>query len=131
LVWPKALDEYLVLYQQSIAQDSGDFELWKELFWAFYWNTQHAEKALEALRRYEMLAKMQNSEELQKIGYCIKVWRGQLLDVLGRRDEAVQCYQEVLQDIKGPNDYCRNDYCRYVDRNWLEYFIKTPFNFDL
>lgn len=131
LVWPKALDEYLGLYQQSIAQDSGDFELWKELFWAFYWNPQHAEKALEALRRYEMLAKTQNPEELQKIGYCIKVWHGQLLDLLGRRDEAVKCYKEVLQNIKGRNDWCRNDYCRYVSRDWLEYLIKTPFTFDL
>jgi proline iminopeptidase len=125
LTWPKPLAEWLMLYQQAIAHNSEDVELWQQLLWAFYWDERHTEKALEALWRYEMLAKTQAPKELQKYGHCIKVWRGQLLDLLGRRAEAVKCYQEVLRDFKGINDHCCD-----VDRKWLEERVKTPFKLD-
>lgn len=114
----------LDVYKQAIAKNCDDAKFWHQVFWIFYWNKQYADKALDALQRYETLAKTQAPEELRDYGHCINVWRGQVLDLAGRRDEAVKCYQDLLHNFTSTHKYCP-----YVDQKWLEDRIKTPFNF--
>ena len=112
----------MAYYQQAVNEHVGDVAFWEALFIYFFSPKGHNEECLYSLQQYEALAKDQKPEDLQKFGHCLKVWQGWLFDLLGRRDEAIKCYQEVLQNFKGPHGYCTQ-----VDRKWLEEHIKTPF----
>ncbi len=121
----KKLDKVVEIYQQAITKNNQDPELWEQFFFAFFRKKGYAEKALEALQRYEHLAKKQDPEALSAYGHCIKVWRGQLLDSLGKRNEAIKYYREILQNFKGVNEHCSD-----IDRKWLEDHLKNPFTLD-
>jgi tetratricopeptide (TPR) repeat protein len=145
LTWPKPLSELACkvlmvtslpdteeraerlseIYRQAIEENSKEADGWERLFFTFFYKKGEAKKALEALQRYEHLAKTQDPEKLKEYSHCIKVWRGQLLDLLGRRAEAIKCYQEILRDFKYVNYNCGD-----VDRKWLEDHIKKPFALD-
>ncbi len=147
LIWPKEPSEFSrkitmireltdpnekekqlrAFYQQTIKKNVTDASAWLELLKAFFGRKEHPEKkyaneALVTLHRYESLA---TPQELQPFGHCLTVTRGQLLDMLGKRKEAIKCYQEILRDFKG---VCES--CTQVDRKWLEEHIKTPFKGD-
>jgi len=54
------------------------------------------------------------------------VWEGQLLDLVGRRSEAVAAYQAALQEPGTPS--MRHDqYGLVIDKKWAEERLKTPF----
>jgi len=113
------------LYKQAVDVNDTDPEVWDILALTFLWNKDHIEKSLDALQRYETLAKSQNPEELNAYGHCINAWRGQTLDLLGRREEATNSYQQALHEYEGGNGYCSN-----IDEKWLEEHIRTPFALD-
>ncbi len=54
------------------------------------------------------------------------VWQGHLLDLLGRRDEAVACYQEALQ-IPGDQAAQFSQYNLVINKQWVEQRLTTPF----
>jgi tetratricopeptide (TPR) repeat protein len=109
-------------YQKAVVANVANYEVWEE-FWQYFLRSKkyHAE-CLYALNQYEKLAKSSDPDGLMQYGHCIMVWRGQQLDLLGRRDEAVECYQTCLNNFKDVCDYCEN-----VDRKWLETHINKPF----
>ncbi len=108
----------LELYQQAVQENSKDASVWIWLAFENEFDKNYAEKALAALTKFEQFA---TSEELKSYGHCVMARRGELLDVLGRRAEAVTCYKEALRSFK---EVC--NYCSQVDRAWLEVHIKTP-----
>ena len=121
----EAEKKLFALYEQAISENVDNADVWQQLFHVFLRKKGHFEKGLEALKRYESFAKTQDPEELQEYGHCIKAWQGQLLDLLGRHDEAVKCYQEILQNFKVVCNSCDD-----VDKKWLEEHIKKPFTLD-
>lgn len=54
------------------------------------------------------------------------VWQGHLLDLLGRRAEAVARYQEALK-IPGDHTMRHSQYNLVIDKAWVEERLKTPF----
>ena len=54
------------------------------------------------------------------------VWQGHLLDLLGRRAEAVACYQEALK-VPGSPSMQHSQYNLVIDKQWVEERLKTPF----
>ena len=109
-------------YQQAVAENVTNYEVWEDLWQYFLCSKKYHEECLYALNQYESLAKSSNPDGLMQYGHCIMAWRGQQLDLLGRRDEAVKCYQECLSGFK---EVC--NYCDQVDQKWLEEHIKKSF----
>jgi len=59
-------------------------------------------------------------------GFAATVWQGHLLDLLGRRAEAVARYQDALKQAAAPT--MRHDqYKMVINRQWVEERAKTPF----
>lgn len=54
------------------------------------------------------------------------VWRGHLLDLLGRRAEAVARYQEALKMPGSPN-MTHSQYKMTINKDWVKERLKTPF----
>lgn len=54
------------------------------------------------------------------------VWEGHLLDLLGRRAEAVAAYQEALK-VPGTPGMRHDQYRLVIDKKWVEERLKTPF----
>lgn len=113
----KRLKELLILYQQASAEQSTDATVWIEFFSTFFGKKELAEKALNALQNYE---KFEDFKELPQYGHCLNVWKGELLDALGRQKEAKAYYQEALKNYKEVNNHCDN-----IDRKWLEEHINA------
>jgi tetratricopeptide (TPR) repeat protein len=96
--------------------------VWMKLGMALF-DGRYYQQALEAFQRLSQLA----AAEKDSTGEFVSlVWQGHLLDILGRRDEAVQLYKEALQKDTGQT--MRHDqYGMTVNRQWVEERLKTPF----
>jgi len=55
------------------------------------------------LEQYERTAPKSDPEQLKEYRHCIKVWKAQVLDLLGRREEAIKYYRDVLNNFTGKN----------------------------
>jgi hypothetical protein len=55
------------------------------------------------------------------------IWRGHLLDLLGRRAEAVAAYQTALA-LPGEIKFSHTQWSMTIDRKWVEDRLKTPFD---
>jgi len=107
----------LGVYIQAVNEDIKDARTWNTLGNYFLGIKKHPKECLDALQKYETFIKIQNPEEFEQYGHCIKTQQGQMLDLLGKRNEAIKCYQEALQKFKGS--------CGDVDQKWLEEHIKN------
>jgi tetratricopeptide (TPR) repeat protein len=58
--------------------------------------------------------------------FAALVWQGHLLDLLGRRAEAVASYQEALK-VPGSPSMKHSQYNLVIDKQWVEERLKTPF----
>jgi len=58
--------------------------------------------------------------------FAALVWEGHLLDLLGRRSEALAAYQEALK-IPGTPNMRHDQYELVIDKKWVEERLKTPF----
>jgi hypothetical protein len=54
------------------------------------------------------------------------IWRGHLLDLLGRRSEAIAAYRAALA-LPGQIDIRHDQWSMTIDRKWVEERLKTPF----
>jgi tetratricopeptide (TPR) repeat protein len=80
----------------------------------------HYPEALEAFTRVEALA----DEDLWS--FCALVWQGHVLDLLGRREEAVLKYRQALERDTGGT--VRHDqYGMKLNRAWVEQRLEVPF----
>ena len=53
-------------------------------------------------------------------------WRGHLLDLLGRRDEALSSYRKALELDPG-SPMVQGQYRLRIDRSWVETRLRSPF----
>jgi tetratricopeptide (TPR) repeat protein len=58
--------------------------------------------------------------------FAALVWQGHLLDLLGRRNEAVARYQEALK-VQGSPNIQHDQYNITINRAWVEERLKKPF----
>jgi tetratricopeptide (TPR) repeat protein len=54
-------------------------------------------------------------------------WRGHLLDLLGRRDEALSSYRKALEHDPG-SSMQHSQYRMRIDRRWVETRLRSPFS---
>jgi hypothetical protein len=114
LPWTGAGSAALDAYKQSravkIADTSANIRLTLVLYDGRYY-----QEALEVAKSLETDAR-----------FASLVWQGHLLDLLGRRDEAIVAYRHAL-DVPGSPTVRHDQYDMVLDRAWVEERLKTPF----
>jgi proline iminopeptidase len=122
LKWTGSGAKAVELAAQARKADLADGSAWFKLGLCLY-DGGHYEEGLDAFRRTEQLAGKDPS--LRPFGWAAVVWQGHLLDLLGRRPEAVARYQAALD--AGPGAMRHDQYGIVLDRTWIEERIRNPF----
>ena len=121
LPWIGAGDQALALYEQARKLSVKDGDVLLKL-WMLLYDGRHYEKALDACRDAAGLYKGSD-----KVRYFMAMyWQGILLDLLGRREEALECYREALP-LAGDVKMQHSQYEMVIDRAWVEQRLKEPF----
>jgi len=120
LPWRRSADDAMVLLRRAMELDLRQPDIWARLGMAVF-DGGHFEDALSAFKRCGDLAKTESYWS-----FAAPAWRGHLLDLLGRRDAALNAYRIALERVG--DRYVRHDqYGMRVDRAWIEQRIKQPF----
>jgi tetratricopeptide (TPR) repeat protein len=111
--WTGVLDTYRKAREMKIQ----DPDIWGKLGLLLY-DDRYYQEALE------VMTQLAGSDSDWRFGAI--VWQGHLLDLLGRRAEAVARYQEALKVPGSPNDRY-DQYNLVINNQWVEERLKTPF----
>jgi tetratricopeptide (TPR) repeat protein len=109
----QALEAYRQARELKIADNATLFKLGLLLY-----DSQYYQDSLAAMTR------VPDSDPAW--GFAATVWRGHLLDLLGRRPEAVACYQEALK-ATWRRPIRHEQYKMVINREWVEERLRTPF----
>jgi len=115
--WTGAGEAALDAYRQAREMKIEDVEFWGKLGLMLY-DGRYYPEALEVMAR---LAQGDSDWRFAAI-----VWQGHLLDLLGRRAEAVARYQEALK-MPGSPRMQHSQYSLTIDKPWVEQRLQTPF----
>jgi hypothetical protein len=120
LPWTGAGDSALTAYELAKEAGLGPPALWFKLGLALYDGAHYEEaaKAFESAGAAEA--------EPGVCGFGAAVWQGHILDILGRRDEALRFYRSALEVASG-HALQHSQYGIIIDRAWVEERLKTPF----
>ena len=113
--WTGAGAAALETYRQAVDLKIDDMDTRIKLAMLLY-DGQYYKEALEAMT------------QLEKTDWRFDalVWQGHLLDLLGRRTEAIARYQEALK-MPGTPSFQHGQYHLTIDKPWVEERLKTPF----
>ncbi|MCK4657728.1 MAG: hypothetical protein KAT85_11870, partial [candidate division Zixibacteria bacterium] len=112
-----ALDLYLKALEIELAEGS----LWKKLGVALY-DGKYYEEAVVAFRRSTELLENEGSPYT----FVAYVWQGHVLDILGRREQAILSYEEALRrDTGRTSEY--SQYNMKIDQQWIRERLDEPF----
>jgi hypothetical protein len=115
--WSGVGDAALEVYHRAVELKIQDAFIWGKLGLLLY-DGRHYPEALEAMTRVPASD--------PDWGFAGLVWQGHLLDLLGRRAEAVARYQEALK-VPGSPSMEHSQYGLTLDKGWVEERLKTPF----
>jgi len=104
-------------YRQAREMKSQDAQFWAKLGLLLY-DGRYYPEALEMMTRA--------AEGDSDWRFVALVWQGHLLDLLGRRAEAVARYQEALK-VPGEQSMEHSQYNLVINKQWVEERLKTPF----
>jgi hypothetical protein len=77
-------------------------------------------------RYYQESLEAMTQLEKTDLRFVALVWQGHLLDLLGRRGEAVTRYEEALK-LPGSPSMQHGQYNMTINKQWVEERLKTPF----
>ena len=115
--WVGAGEAALDAYRSACELKIEDAGVWAKLGMLLYDGRRYPE-ALAAMGRLS-----QGDSGWRFMGL---VWQGHLLDLLGRRAEALAFYQEALK-VPGEPRMEHSQYNLVIDKRWVEERLKTPF----
>ena len=116
-------DTALELFAEAVESDMDYLPAWFTLGIALY-EADHYAESLQAFERSE-----RDSKRLHWFGpgsLPPPAWQGHVLDLLGRRAEALECYRRALGATHN-RAVIHHRYGIVVDRKWVEERLKTPF----
>ncbi len=117
MAWTGVGDEALKVCRQARELKIQDGGVWFKLGLLLY-DGRHYPEALEAM------ASVAPSDP--DWGFAALVWQGHLLDLLGRRADAVARYQEALK-VPNPRAMRHDQYHLVIDKQWVQERLNTPF----
>ncbi len=109
----------LEVYRLAVKRDARDPDTWARLGLSLYDGGYYAE-ALDAFSRLESASSDSTAR------FMALVWQGHLLDLAGRRADAVAKYKAALA-IEGNPTMRHDQYDMVINKKWVEERIRTPF----
>jgi tetratricopeptide (TPR) repeat protein len=120
LPWRGSAQDAPALFRRALERSMQEANLWGKLGMALF-DGGYCEEALRAFGKCADLAKADSHWS-----FSAPAWRGHLLDLLGRREEALAAYRLAVERVG--ERYVRHDqYGLRVDRAWLEERLQQPF----
>jgi len=119
LPWTGAGKQALSAFEAAKSGELSDMQLWVKLGMTLYDGGLYPQ-ALEAFRQCE------RSEPGTSAHFIGIVWQGHILDLMGRREEAIRYYRAALQASDGQS-VSHDQYHLLIDRAWVEKRIEEPF----
>ncbi len=119
---------YLNFYDQALRENTTEYSVWNGLANYFIDSKKHYEKCLTAFQKMDVCEQKSDPKNWTQTVHCYKAWQGHMLDLLGRRNEAISCYHEAMKTCEGNEDTA---YYIKIDRKWLQERLKTPFTWKL
>lgn len=120
LPWVGAGEAALDAFKQAQQRKPSDAGKWLKLGLTLYDGRYYTE-ALEAFKEMHVQAKGNPSDTATAL-----VWQGHVLDLQGKREEALKCYSEAMKDA----DSLRRRHDQYkmrLNRQWVEKRLEEPF----
>ena len=111
----------LAVFAEAQKENLTDIFSWLKLGLVLY-DGRYYPQSLEAFGRMGTLAKNAAVD-----GFVALTWKGHLLDLMGRREEAIAAYKEALKIDIGTAFESYDQYDLVIDRKWAEERLKTPF----
>lgn len=120
LPWSGAGKEALEVFTKAEELKPKDEETWFKLGMILY-DGGYYEQALDAFTRTAVIS---GDSSLTRFGAL--VWQGHVLDILGKRDEAIRQYRSALLISEGQEMH-HGQYNMVINRAWVEERLKNPF----
>jgi tetratricopeptide (TPR) repeat protein len=121
LPWTGAGSKALKVFKKATKASLLNARDWFKLGMTLYDGKNYT----ESLKAFEFAA--QRAEKGSSRYYTSNVWQGHILDLLGQRDKALECYREALK-CKQKGNWVRHDQYRMaINRKWVEKRIEKPF----
>jgi tetratricopeptide (TPR) repeat protein len=118
--WTGGGKQALDLFNEAREIKPADADFWGILGLKVYDGKYYAE-ALDAFRQSAELA-----GEGSLWGFASTVWQGHILDLLGRRAEAIQCYKEAQKRYRG-GSMQHAQYDMHINPQWVKERLEKPF----
>jgi tetratricopeptide (TPR) repeat protein len=120
---PWAGEERRALELLGEAKKAGltDVDAWFHLGMLLY-DAKRYPAALEVFERSIALA---DKQPMNRFGAL--AWKGHVLDITGRREDAIGAYKDALKIDIGGQSARLDQYDMVIDRKWVEERLKTPF----
>jgi len=115
--WVGAGAAALEVYRKARELKIDDADVWAKLGLLLY-DGRYYQEALAAMAQLS-----QGDSEWRFMGL---VWQGHVLDLLGRRAEAVASYQEALK-VPGSPSMQHSQYHLVINKQWVQERLQTPF----
>ncbi|MCY3020953.1 MAG: alpha/beta fold hydrolase [Planctomycetota bacterium] len=120
LPWTGAGKQAVEVYVEATKAELADSRAWHKLGVTLY-DGKNYDEALEALRRAE---KSSGSDVFRS--FVALVWQGHILDLLGRREEALDRYK-TASNLRMQGAMRCDQYGIVIDQNWVKERIEKPF----
>lgn len=117
-------DKALELFEKAKQLKYNEYRGYLKIGFSLFDGKKYS-KALEA---FEYMVKHAKKSTLIKMtGFT---WQGHMLDLLGRRQEAIEKYNEALKNEDNGNAMQHSQYGITINKKWIEERLNTPFKND-
>ncbi len=113
----KALDVFNEAKKLELVDDNVWLQLGLKLYDGKYY--------LEALEAFKKGGQTEKSAAILK--FTSLVWQGHILDLLDRREEALECYKKASKIDIGEGYMKHSQYKMIINKEWVKERLKTPF----
>jgi tetratricopeptide (TPR) repeat protein len=108
-----------LVYEKTRGLAISDAQFWLKLGLLLF-DSGYYQQSFSA---FEMIPSLESSALLK---FTAHVWMGQLMDLLGKREKALEYYRAALKEDPG-TAMQHSQYGLKLDRSWVEERLKTPF----
>jgi tetratricopeptide (TPR) repeat protein len=119
LDWTRQGKTPLLIYEKARRLEIPDSDFWLKLGLLLFDSGYYPESFIA----FEKIPPLGSSPLLK---FAAHVWMGQLMDLQGKREKAIEYYKEALKEDPGVSMQ-HGQYGLKIDRSWVEERLKTPF----
>ncbi|MCX6570611.1 MAG: M1 family aminopeptidase [Candidatus Aminicenantes bacterium] len=120
LPWQGAGKEALKAFELARSSQLKDANLWFSLGIKLVDGGSYAEA-------FESMRKITESGPAKELNFIALTWMGNLKDLMGQREKAIEYYQEALKYDPGETAIRHDQWGISINRQWIEDRLKTPF----